>query len=149
MPDQLSQDLKSLQIDRSRRAPGGGSRRWVWLGVMALVAILAAAAIAFLPDKLGYSSLGAKPRQVEVAIPASDTLEMAWLASTVFGLSPRELRTLLRQRVFAGEMPEPRTLSSSQECLDFARQSRGGLCVSEESAAASRAANVGALTMGE
>ena len=88
-------------------------------------------------------------RQVEVAIPASDTQEMAWLASTVFGLSPRELRTLLRQRVFAGEMPEPRTLSSSQECLDFARQSRGGLCISEESAAASRAANVGALTIGE
>src|SRR3989442_15698107 len=68
MPDQLSQDLKSLQIDRSRRAPGGGSRRWVWLGVMALVAILAAAAIAFLPDKLGDSSLGAKPRQVEGAM---------------------------------------------------------------------------------
>src|SRR5437870_13792460 len=79
MPDQLSQDLKSLQIDRSRRAPGGGSRRWVWLGVMALVAILAAAAIAFLPDKLGYSSLGAKPRQVEVAMvvrqsPSSDSV---------------------------------------------------------------------------
>src|SRR3989442_14700665 len=79
MPDQLSQDLKSLQIDRSRRAPGGGSRRWVWLGVMALVAILAAAAIAFLPDKLGYSSLGAKPRQVEGAMvvrqsPSSDSV---------------------------------------------------------------------------
>src|SRR2546428_3955630 len=68
-------------------------------------------------------------RPVEVAIPAPETLEMAWLASTVFGLSPRELRTLLRQRVFAGEMPEPRTVSSSQECLDFARQSHGGLCI--------------------
>ena len=88
MPDQLSQDLKSLQIDRSRRAPGGGSRRWVWLGVMALVAILAAAAIAFLPDKLGYSSLGAKPRQVEVAMvvrqsPSSDSVCVRPVSCTV------------------------------------------------------------------
>ncbi|SRR5712692_1777677 len=86
-------------------------------------------------------------RPVEIATPAPDTPEMAWLAATVFGLSPRELRTLLRQRVFAGEMPEPRTLSSSQECLDFARLSHGGLCVSSESAAGGRAVNVGALAL--
>jgi hypothetical protein len=84
---------------------------------------------------------------VEIATPAPDTPEMAWLAGTVFGLSPRELRTLLRQRVFAGEMPEPRTLASSQECLDFARLSHGGLCVSSESAAGGRAVNVGALAL--
>jgi len=88
-------------------------------------------------------------RPVEIATPAPDTPEMAWLAGTVFGLSPRELRTLLRQRVFAGEMPEPRTLSSSQECLDFARLSLGGLCVSSESVAGGRAVNVGALALEE
>jgi hypothetical protein len=88
-------------------------------------------------------------RQVELAVPASDTPEIAWLAETVFGLSPRELRTLLRQRVFAGEMPEPRTLHSSQDCVEFVRQSRGGLCVASESLAAARAANVGALTVAD
>jgi hypothetical protein len=88
-------------------------------------------------------------RPVEVATPAPDTPEMAWLAGTVFGLSPRELRTLLRQRVFAGEMPEPRTLSSPQECLDFARLSHGGLCITDESAASARAVNVGTLTVGD
>ncbi|MFL5309389.1 MAG: hypothetical protein ACJ79H_02935 [Myxococcales bacterium] len=88
-------------------------------------------------------------RPVELAVPASDTPEIGWLADTVFGLSARELRTQLRQRVFAGEMPEPRTLSSSQDCIEFVRQSRGGLCVASDSLAGARPANVGALTVAE
>lgn len=88
-------------------------------------------------------------RQVELAVPGPDTPEIAWLAEAVFGISPRELRTLLRQRVFAGDMPEPRKLSSPEECIQFVRESRGGLCVASESLAASRAANVGVLTLAE
>jgi hypothetical protein len=88
-------------------------------------------------------------RPVELAVPATDTAEFTWLAATVFGVSPRELRTLLRQRVFAGEMPEPRTLSSSEACVDFVRQSRGGLCIATDSVAATRPPNVGTLTIAD
>jgi len=50
---------------------------------------------------------------------------------------------------FCGRDARPRTLSSSQECLDFARLSLGGLCVSSESVAGGRAVNVGALALEE
>lgn len=86
-------------------------------------------------------------RPVELAVPAGDTPELAWLAENVFGISPRELRTLIRQRVFAGEMPEPKAMRSSEACVDFVRQSHGGLCIAIESVAATRPPNVGALTI--
>jgi hypothetical protein len=86
-------------------------------------------------------------RQVEVGLPAADTPEMEWLAKRIFHLPAREVRTMIRQRVFTGEMSEPRTIESPEDCLAFARQSRGGLCVVSQSAAAGRAANVGLLTV--
>ena len=98
---------------------------------------------------LGASRTWPDGRTVEVGLPAADTPEMEWLASSIFHLPARELRTMIRQRVFAGEMPEPRTIASSEDCLAFARQSRGGLCVISEAAATSRAANVGLLTATE
>lgn len=86
-------------------------------------------------------------RQVEVGLPAADTPEMEWLAKRIFHLPARDVRTMIRQRVFTGEMPEPHTIASPEDCLAFARQSRGGLCVIPQSAAGNRAANVGLLTV--
>jgi hypothetical protein len=96
---------------------------------------------------LGTTRTWPDGRPVEVGLPAAQTPEMEWLATRVFHLPAREVRTMIRQRVFTGEMTEPRTIASPEECLAFARQSRGGLCVIGQSAAASRAANVGLLTV--
>jgi hypothetical protein len=96
---------------------------------------------------LGATRAWPDGRTVEVGLPAADTPEMEWLASSIFHLPARELRTMIRQRVFAGEMPEPRTIASAEDCLAFARQSRGGLCVIPETLAGSHAANVGLLTV--
>jgi hypothetical protein len=74
---------------------------------------------------------------------------MEWLAARVFHVSAREVRTLVRQRVFTGEMSDPRTIGSSEDCLSFARQSRGGICIASEKAAGFHAANVGALTLAQ
>ncbi|HEY2028724.1 MAG TPA: hypothetical protein VGH20_05910 [Myxococcales bacterium] len=86
-------------------------------------------------------------RQVEVGLPAADTPEMEWLAKRIFHLPAREVRTIIRQRVFTGEMGEPRSIASAEDCLAFARESRGGLCVIDQAAAAGRAANTGLLTV--
>jgi hypothetical protein len=96
---------------------------------------------------LGATRTWPDGRTVEVGLPQADTPEMEWLATRIFHLPAREVRTLIRQRVFAGEMPEPRTIASAEDCLAFARQSRGGLCVIPETVAAGHAANVGMLTV--
>jgi HlyD family secretion protein len=79
MSDQLSEDLKSLRIDPSRKSGDTGGRKWIFIGVLAAVAIALAALVAFMPAKLGLSSLGAKPREVEVAMvvrqsPSADSV---------------------------------------------------------------------------
>ena len=96
---------------------------------------------------LGTTRTWPEGRPVEIGLPAADSPEMEWLANRVFHLPAREVRTMIRQRVFTGEMSEPRTIGSPEDCLAFARQSRGGLCVISGSAAANRAANVGLLTV--
>ena len=68
MGDKLSHDLKSLRIDRTQKTGDRGSRKWIYLGAIALVAILVAAGVAFMPDSARLSSLGSKVREVEVAM---------------------------------------------------------------------------------
>lgn len=96
---------------------------------------------------LGATRFWPNGREVEIGLPAADTPEMEWLAKRVFHLPAREVRTMIRQRVFTGEMNEPRVIESSDDCLAFARQSRGAVCVVAQPVAASRAANVGLLTV--
>jgi hypothetical protein len=96
---------------------------------------------------LGTTRSWPNGRQVEIGLPAADTPEMEWLANRVFHLPAREVRTMIRQRVFTGEMNEPRSLASAEDCLAFVRESRGGFCVIAQAAAAGRAANVGLLTV--
>ena len=67
MTDRLSEDLKSLRIDRSKRTVDTGRKRWVLAALLVLLIVLVAGAVAFFPERAGLSSLGAKPREVEVA----------------------------------------------------------------------------------
>jgi len=67
MTDRLSEDLKSLRIDRSKKTVDTGRKRWVLAALLVLLIVLVAGAVAFFPERAGLSSLGAKPREVEVA----------------------------------------------------------------------------------
>jgi HlyD family secretion protein len=69
MSDRLSQDLKSLAIDRSRKTGDRGRKKWLIIGLLGLIAILVAAGVAFMPDAR-IVSIGAKPREVEVTVVA-------------------------------------------------------------------------------
>ncbi len=77
MTDRLSQDLKSLKIDRSKKTRGSGRNKWILIGVLVVAVALIAGLIAFLPEKAGLSSLGARSREVEAAIvvPQSPSAE--------------------------------------------------------------------------
>src|SRR5437870_4603116 len=68
MTDRLSEDLKSLKIDRSRKTGDAGRNRWILLGLSVAVVAAIAGVVAFLPEKTGLTSLGAKPREVETAM---------------------------------------------------------------------------------
>ncbi len=66
MSDKLSQDLNSLRIDRSKKVGARGRRKWLVISLLALIAVLVAAGVAFRPDTK-MSALRATPREVEVA----------------------------------------------------------------------------------
>ena len=68
MSDKLSQDLKLLEIDRTRKTGDTGGRRWMVAGILLAVAIVIGSLVVFLPDKVGFSTLGAKRREVEVTM---------------------------------------------------------------------------------
>ncbi len=80
MDDKLTQDLKSLKIDRGQKASGGGSRKKLLVvGGLLSVAVLVAAVLSFVPEKAGLTSLGAKPREVQTVMvvrqsPSADTV---------------------------------------------------------------------------
>ena len=67
MSDKLSQELKSLKIDRSQKTGDRGRKRWIILAVLGLIAILVAAGVAFMPDTK-MPSLGTRAREVEVVM---------------------------------------------------------------------------------
>ncbi len=79
MTDKLSHDLQSLRIDRSRKQGDRSSRKWLIIGMFALLALAVAGAVAFMPDAARISSLSAKSREVEVSMvvpqaPNSDNI---------------------------------------------------------------------------
>ncbi len=67
MTDKLSSDLRSLKIDRTQKTGDRGGRKWVVIGSIGLLAILIAAAIAFMPSGTTLSSFGPRLREVEAA----------------------------------------------------------------------------------
>jgi RND family efflux transporter MFP subunit len=68
MTDKLSNDLRSLKIDRTQKTGDRGSRKWIAIGALVAIAILVAAAVAFMPGGTKLSSLGPKLREVETAM---------------------------------------------------------------------------------
>jgi HlyD family secretion protein len=68
MTDKLSSDLRSLKIDRSQKTGDRSTRRWYVIGALVLIALIAAAAVAFMPDKPIFTSLASKAREVEVSM---------------------------------------------------------------------------------
>jgi HlyD family secretion protein len=68
MTDKLSNDLRSLKIDRSQKTGDRGGRKWVIVGVLIVVALLVAGGVAFIPDTSKITGLGAKTREVETAM---------------------------------------------------------------------------------
>jgi HlyD family secretion protein len=68
MSDKLSQDLHSLKIDRSKKTGDRGGRRWIMLGVIAVVAVLLATAVAFMPGTASLANLGPKVQEVETTM---------------------------------------------------------------------------------
>jgi hypothetical protein len=67
MSDKLSQDLQSLKIDRNQKDGDRGRKKWLVVILLAIVAILIAAGVAFIPDTR-ISALNAKSPEVEVAM---------------------------------------------------------------------------------
>ena len=79
MTDRLSEDLKSLKIDRSRRTGDAGRNRWILLGALLVIVASIAGVVAFLPEKAGLTSMGAKAREVETTLvvqqsPSADSV---------------------------------------------------------------------------
>ncbi len=68
MTDKLSNDLRSLKIDRTQKTGDRGGRKWIAIAFLGLIAILVAAGVAFMPSGSKLSSFGAKPREVETAM---------------------------------------------------------------------------------
>jgi len=68
MTDKLSHDLRSLRIDRTRKEGDRSSRKWIMIGLLVIVALAVAGAVAFMPDTARISSLSSKAREVEVAM---------------------------------------------------------------------------------
>lgn len=66
MSDPLSEDLKSLRIDRSQKTGDAGRRKWIFGGLAAVVVLLILGVAALTPEKIGLHNLGAKAREVEV-----------------------------------------------------------------------------------
>jgi HlyD family secretion protein len=84
MSDQLSQDLKSLKIDRSRKAGGQSRKKWLFVAMIAIVALLVAAAVAFMPDA-HISMLSANSREVDVVMVSRQTAPAGSVVLTAGG----------------------------------------------------------------
>jgi HlyD family secretion protein len=79
MTDKLTQDLNSLRIERNKRAGEERGRKWMVLGIIAVVTLAVAAMIAFIPAGADLRNLGGKAREVGVALvarqaPSSDNV---------------------------------------------------------------------------
>jgi len=70
MTDKLTQDLNSLRIERHKRTGDRSGRKWMVLGAIALIALVVAALVAFMPAGAGLADLGTKGQEVGVTVVA-------------------------------------------------------------------------------
>jgi hypothetical protein len=75
------------------------------------------------------------------------TPETAWLASSVFGLSTKDLLSKIKQEIFRGEMKRPVMVKSSDECVAAVAKSDGGVGVVTAAAAKSLPGTVAVLKL--
>jgi len=85
MSEDLEQDLRSLRIDRKRKAPPGKSRLWLPAGLLTLAAAMVALALIFFPRGLQRLGLAAKPREVELMRVKRSTIAQNSVALTAGG----------------------------------------------------------------
>ena len=64
-----------------------------------------------------------------------ETPELAWLAGQVFGVSPKDLLTRIKQEIFRGEMKRPVMARTSEDCVAAVLKSEGAIGVITASAA--------------
>jgi hypothetical protein len=80
---------------------------------------------------------------VQVALVPTQVPETVSLAS-LLDTTPSELIGRIQQQVFRGEMRRPVVLRSAVQCVAFAGQTPGGICIAPRSAA-SEAARAGSV----
>jgi HlyD family secretion protein len=68
MSDNLSRDLSTLRIDRSKKTGDRGGRKWLVIALLVIVALVVAGAVAFMPDSARLPSIGSRAKEVETAM---------------------------------------------------------------------------------
>jgi ABC-type phosphate transport system substrate-binding protein len=66
---------------------------------------------------------------VQVVLTHEDSPELAWLASTFFGVNARTLLTKIKQEVFKGEMTRPISVENEQDTIEKVKANKGGIGV--------------------
>lgn len=74
---------------------------------------------------------------VQVVLTSESSPELAWLASTFFGVNARSLLSKIKQEVFKGEMPKPVLVENEQETIEKLKSLKGGIGVVSAAAAKS------------
>ena len=75
-------------------------------------------------------------------IGEANSAELGWLATTIFGVSSKDLLTRIKQEIFRGEMKRPLVVKSSEECIEIVEKNEAALCVAAESSVRSLPAGV-------
>ena len=79
---------------------------------------------------------------VQAVVGEDGTPELAWLAGTIFGSSPKELLTRIKLEVFRGEMKRPILAASSGDCVAAVAKNEGAIGVASAAEAKAAAGSV-------
>jgi hypothetical protein len=66
-----------------------------------------------------------------------DSAEFVWLSTVIFGMTPKDLLTKMKQEIFRGEMKRPIVVKSSEECIEVVQKTETALCVTTQASARS------------
>jgi ABC-type phosphate transport system substrate-binding protein len=82
---------------------------------------------------------------IQVVLTGEDSPELAWLASTFFGINARPLLSKIKQEVFKGEMTRPISADNEQDTLEKLKSAKGGIGVVRAAAVKSLPSSVGVI----